>query len=69
MVSCRRIFFEIAVEGVSLAKMAVIGFDGTDGVSNVSIEGDAVRHSLSCIRIPSGTKGIVIVNGKRVVNK
>ena len=54
---------------VSPAKMAVIGIDGTDGVSGVSIEGDAVRHNLSGIRVPSGTKGIVIVNGKKVVSK
>ena len=54
---------------VSPAKMAVIGLDGTDGVSGVSIEGDAVRHNLSGIRVPSGTKGIVIVNGKKVVSK
>lgn len=55
--------------GVSPAKMAVIDIDGTDGVSGVSIEGDAVRHNLSGIRVPSGTKGIVIVNGKKVVSK
>lgn len=54
---------------VSPAKMAVIGLDGTDGVSGVSIEGDAVRHNLSGIRVPSGTKGIIIVNGKKVVSK
>lgn len=60
---------EYADGSVSPAKMAVIGLDGTDGVSGVSIEGDAVRHNLSGIRVPSGTKGIIIVNGKKVVSK
>lgn len=54
---------------VAPAKMAVIGLEGTDGINGITIEGDAVRYNLSGIRIPAGTKGIVIVNGKKVLNK
>lgn len=58
------------VEGqVSSAKMAVIGLDGTNGINNISLEGETVRYNLSGIRIPKGTKGIMIVNGKKVLNK
>lgn len=55
------------VEGsVAAAKMAVIGLDGATNVSGIRIEGgEAVRHNVSGIRIPRGTKGIVIMNGKR----
>ena len=52
---------------VAPAKMAVIGLEGTDGIANITIEGDAVRYNLSGIRIPAGTKGITIINGKKVV--
>lgn len=55
--------------GAVTAKMAVIGLEGTDGINGITIEGDAVRYNLSGIRIPAGTKGIVIVNGKKVLNK
>lgn len=59
------------VEGsVAAAKMAVIGLDGATNVSGIRIEGgEAVRHNVSGIRIPRGTKGIVIMNGKKVLNK
>ena len=59
------------VEGsVAEAKMAVIGLDGATGVENIRIEGgEAIRHNVSGIRIPQGTKGIVIMNGKKMLKK
>ena len=59
------------VEGsVSEAKMAVIGLDGATAVDGIRIEGgEAIRHNVSGIRIPSGTKGIVIMNGKKMLKK
>lgn len=56
------------VEGsVAPSKMAVIGSDIVTGIDRVAIEGDAVRYNLSGIRIPHGTKGIVIINGKKII--
>lgn len=59
------------VEGsVSEAKMAVIGLDGATAVDGIRIEGgEAIRHNVSGIRIPQGTKGIVIMNGKKMLKK
>lgn len=55
--------------GAVTAKMAVIGFDSTVGIEDVIVEGNAVRYNLSGIRIPAGTKGIVIVNGQKTLSK
>lgn len=58
------------VEGtVAPAKMAVISSGVVTAVNRVTIEGDAVRYNLSGIRIPHGTKGIVIINGKKIIQK
>lgn len=54
---------------VSPAKIAVIGLDGTTGIDGLTVEGDAVRYNLSGIRVSSGTKGIVIINGKKIIKK
>ena len=58
------------VEGsVAPSRMRVIGFEGVTGIDGTTIEGDAVRYNLSGIRIPKGTKGITIINGKTIINK
>ena len=59
------------VEGsVSEAKIAVIGLDDATGIEGIRIEGgEAIRHNVSGIRIPQGTKGIVIINGKKMLKK
>lgn len=51
------------------AKMRVINLDGADAIKNIAIEGDAVRYNLSGMRVPRGTKGITIVNGKKILTK
>ncbi len=38
-------------------------------ISNIEIERESVRYNLSGIRIPKGTKGIIIVNGQKVLFK
>lgn len=54
---------------VSPSKIAIIGLEGTTAINSITIEGDAIRYNLSGIRIPAGTKGITIINGKKIVNK
>lgn len=54
---------------VAPSKMAVINFNIVTGINGVSIEGDAMRYNLSGIRIPHGTKGIVIINGRKIINQ
>lgn len=51
------------------ARMISIGKDTPTGIDGINIEGDAVRYNLSGIRIPYGTKGIIIVNGKKMSNR
>ena len=58
------------VEGsVAPSRMRVIAFEGVTGIDGITIEGDAVHYNLSGIRIPKGTKGITIINGKTIINK
>ncbi len=59
------------VEGsVTETKMVVIGLDDATGIGDIRVDGgEAIRHNVSGIRIPRGTKGIVIMNGKKVLNK
>lgn len=51
------------------AKMRLINLDGADAIKNIAIEGDAIRYNLSGMRVPRGTKGITIVNGKKILTK
>lgn len=52
------------------SRVAVIGFEGTTTIKGITLDGETpVQHNVSGIRVPYGTKGIVIVNGKKVVNK
>lgn len=61
---------EYSEGSVAPSRMRVIGLEGATGIDGLIIEGDAVRcYNLSGIRIPRGTKGITIINGRTIINK
>ena len=57
------------VEGsIESSRMVVIGFDKATGLQTISAESHTPAYDLRGIRVPKGSKGITIIDGKKVTN-
>lgn len=55
----------------ALKKVMIGGGDGTTGISNINAaeKADGVAYNLNGVRVNDNYKGIVIINGKKVIRK